>query len=148
MDPLRVIPKRAAGASSENTALLGTVPSVVTQRYCITALCTVDHADEVKQLMRHELCRPEIRVDQIGLKSHSSHHLVRVVAVVSCAARARSVLFRLVNCLGLDAGVRSIRWETAASPPSDATGHRFAARAVPTHSTTMWTTGRAASANQ
>jgi hypothetical protein len=122
---------------------LPSAPSIVTQRYRICALCNIDRGDDVERLMRQELRTPAIRVDQIAREGHSSRHLVRVVAVVSCVARARSVLFRLVNRLGLDAGVRSIRWETV--PPCIA-GRRFAAPEL--HSTAAYTPERVGGASR
>lgn len=99
--------------SADDTPALLPVSSIARQRYCITALCNNDHCDAVEELMRYELRSPGIGVERVASARQSCPHLSRVVAFVTCAPRARAALFRLVNRLGLDAGVRSIRWETA-----------------------------------
>jgi hypothetical protein len=108
------LPRRAISADDT----LGRLPvsSIARQRYCITALCNNDHCDAVEALMRYELSSPGIGVEQVASDRPSCQHLSRVVAVVTCTPHARTALFRLVNRLGLDAGVRSICWETARTP--------------------------------
>jgi hypothetical protein len=108
------LPRRAI--SADDTPARLPVSSIARQRYCITALCNNDHCGAVEQLMRHELSSPGIGVEQVASDRQSCRHLSRVFAVVTCAPRARAALFRLVNRLGLDAGVRSIRWETMRAP--------------------------------
>ena len=120
--------KLVDSAGSAN-ATLRSLPSVATQRYCISALCHAARGDDVEQLMRRELRTPRICVHHIGRKIDSHGKLVRVVAVVSCAARARTVLFWLVNRLGLDPDVRLVRWETAAPASSANAQQPFDARA-------------------
>jgi|SRR5450631_176144 hypothetical protein len=112
--PIAVLPRLAINAHDTPARL--SVPSIARQRYCITALCNNDHCGAVEQLMRHELSSPGIGVEQVASDRQSCRHLSRVFAVVTCAPRARAALFRLVNRLGLDAGVRSIRWETMRAP--------------------------------
>jgi len=122
MNAARPIAKLVDSAGSAKVTL-HSIPSLATQRYCVSALCQAARGDDVEQLMRRELGTPRICVDHIGQKSDSYRKLVRVVAVVSCAARARTVLFRLVNRLGLDPDVRLVRWETAA-PASSTNAHQ------------------------
>jgi hypothetical protein len=120
MNPMRHVAKLANCVVTGHGSL-PSVPSVATQRYCISALCDAVHGDDVERLMSRELRTPAICVHHIGRNADSSRRLVRVVAVVSCAARARSVLFRLVNRLGLDSDIRLVRWETVGSAsPADA----------------------------
>jgi hypothetical protein len=149
MNPAPPIAEVPHSAQSINDTLSRLpVPSIARQRYYITALCNNDHGDEVERLMRNELCAPAICVEQIGMDSQSCRHLARVVAVVTCTARARSVLFRLVNRLGLDAAVRSIRWETLPSAASRSAAHRFADPATQTLSAATRTPERSAGAGQ
>lgn len=154
MNPVRPLSKLADCASGANVALPPAAStstastSTVRQRYCVSALCSFDHGEDVERRMRHELRTPGLLVEQIRLERQANRHLVRVVAVVSCAARARSVLFRLLNRLGLDAGVRSICWETASSAPRHAPDYRCAAPASHPLLATVRAADRVASASR
>ena len=117
MNAAQSIAKLVDSSAGVNTTLRS-MPSLATQRYCIFALCHAARGDDVEQLIWHELRTPQICVHHIGRKIDSHCKLVRVVAVVSCAARARTVLFWLVNRLGADPDVRLVRWETAAPASS------------------------------
>jgi hypothetical protein len=128
MNAARPIAKLVDSAGSVN-ATLRSMPSLATQRYCISVLCHAARGDDVEQLIRRELRTPQICVHNIGRKADSHCKLVRVIAVVSCAARARTVLFWLVNRLGTDPDVRLVRWETAAPASSANAQQQFDTRA-------------------
>ena len=113
MNAARPLAKPVDSAVTANTTL-PSVPSKATQRYCISTLCNVARGDDVEQLMRRELRTPGICIHHIERKVDSRCKVVRIVAVVACAGRARMVLFWLVNRLGLDPDVRLVRWETMA----------------------------------
>lgn len=117
MNAARPLAKLVDSAVTANTTL-PSVPSKATQRatqrYCISTLCNVARGDDVEQLMRRELLTPGICIHHIERKVDSRCKVVRIVAVVACAGRARMVLFWLVNRLGLDPDVRLVRWETMA----------------------------------
>lgn len=144
--PIAELHDRADSANDTPSRL--PMPSIARQRYCITTLCNNDHGDAVEHLMRRELRTPAICIDQIVLESQLSRHLVRVVAVVTCTARGRADLFRLVNRLGFDAGVRSIRWETKPFTPPCIAAQRFDALVPHTDSATARAPNRVASACQ
>jgi len=129
-----------AGSSNTNGARLP-VPSIARQRYCITARCNVDHVDAVERLMRYELGSPGICVEHIELDGQW-RHMTRVAIVLTCTAHARSILFRLVNRLGLHAGVRAICWETVPSAATRSGAHRFGDPATQTLSATTRTPER------
>jgi hypothetical protein len=142
---IAALPNRAG--SNHITAAQLPVPSIARQRYCITARCNVDHADAVERLMRHELGSPGISVEHIK-SDGQCRHMTRVATVLMCTAHARSVLFRLVNRLGLHAGVRAICWETVPSAATRSAAHRFGDPATQTLSATTRTPERDAGTGQ
>jgi hypothetical protein len=144
--PRAELPRRAAGALTTSPRL--PVPSIVRQRYAITALCHNDHGDAVERLMRIELCSAAIWVEQIETDRRAWQHLVRVVAVVKCTAHARAGLLHLVNRLGLDAAVRSVHWQTAPPDRPSLTERPFDARVTTLDSISVYAPNRGASPGQ
>jgi hypothetical protein len=143
---IAALPDRSGSTRTEAAPLR--VPSIARQRYLVAALCDGDHGDAVESLMRRELCASAISIEQIRMDRQPCRRFTRVVAVVTCTGHARAVLFRLVNGLGLDAAVRSIRWETMPSThPFDA-GYPLDAHAPPTQSATAFIPTGVVSANQ
>jgi hypothetical protein len=101
-------------------AVRASAPAGVSAPFQLTVVFQGEHRRRAEQQIRFELEAHGLQLMRLQVFDQPGQPLVRLTACVKNTATARAGLVKLVQRLGLEPAVRSVRWESVPQPPAGA----------------------------